>query len=288
MYGSSIILLAGWALISSRAFQITPPCRGRTMALSPPLFSTPSDVEVEVPPASSPTSKDIPSLKSSLYALCACCDRGFAASTSDRAEIETLLAQLSDLAPVPSPTAGLDEGLNYAPLKKCWKLIYTSASDVTGLGANPTAAVGGIYQDARELPTIVNVIDLSPRSLRNLPPGPLADALETSTRVKVKTQARSRSQEGRVGLTFVAVEVEQRKVLGREVGFLPPLKLQLPQLGLDLQRTIFGVAEDEDPRDADNNPAFFDVKYVDDELLVINQGSPGGMFAAVKVEDLSS
>ena len=73
-------------------------------------------------------------------------------------------------------------------------------------------------------------------------------------------------------MTFVAIEVEQRKLLGREIN-LPSLKLQLPQLGLDLQRSIFGVGEDEDPRDADSNPGYFDVKYVDDELLVIDQVS---------------
>jgi len=47
------------------------------------------------------------------------------------------------------------------------------------------------------------------------------------------------------------------------------------------------VDEDTDPRDAESNPAYFDVLYLDDELLIIKQGSPGGYFAAVKVDELA-
>ena len=73
-------------------------------------------------------------------------------------------------------------------LASCPRLIYTSASDVSTLGANPVASLGVIYQDARELPVIVNVIDLTPRVLQNLPPGDAASALATATRLKVKVR----------------------------------------------------------------------------------------------------
>ncbi|GMI20336.1 hypothetical protein TrRE_jg13584 [Triparma retinervis] len=164
------------------------------------------------------------------------------------------------MSPPVEPTVGLNEGSSSSPLKACWRLVYTSASDVSTLSANSFASLGGIYQDARELPVITNVIDLSPRVLQNLPPGRAAEALATATRIKVKTRARTRS----------------------------PTRVNLPQIGLGIQRAVFGVSDDEDPRDAPTNPAFFDILYLDSDFLVIRQGSPGGMFAAIKVDDLSS
>ena len=253
-------------------------------------------------------------LKSRIFAACAASDRGFAASAADRAAIEALLAEvnrddvshedpvssnedvtpssallaeLAPLSPLAEPTRGCATGEADAPLRACWRLVYTSASDVSTLAANPLAALGGIYQDARELPVIVNVIDAFPRALANLPPS-LAGSLASTSRIKVVTRARPRSAT-RVGLSFEAVEAAPLSVLGQDVpSWLPPLKLDLPQLGLDLQRQVFGVGDDVDPRDADSNPAFFDVTYLDDEFLVIQQGSPGGMFAAIKVDELAN
>merc|ERR1712232_832136 len=179
-------------------------------------------------------------------------------------------------------TRGLTTGDPDAPLKACWRLVYTSAPDVSTLGGNPISSLGGVYQDARELPVIVNVIDSFPRALGNLPPD-LASSLATASRIKVQTRARARSG-SRVSLTFESIEVEPLSLLGQKVpNWVPTLKLDLPKLGLDLQRLIYGVPEDKDPRDADNNPAFFDVMYIDDDFPFIKQGSPGGLFAAVKV-----
>mmetsp|Transcript_44309 Transcript_44309/g.87224 ORF Transcript_44309/g.87224 Transcript_44309/m.87224 type:complete len:303 (-) Transcript_44309:82-990(-) len=229
-------------------------------------------------------------LKSKIFAACATSDRGFAASPSDRAAIEALLAEISPLSPTAVPSSGVaPEDEAYAPLRACWRLVYTSASDVSTLGANPLVAVGGIYQDARDLPVIVNVIDVFPRALQNLPPGPFAASLATSARLSVRTRARPRSAT-RVGLTFEAVEVEPLSILGNTPpSWLPsPPKLDFPTLGKDLQRQIFGVDADVDPRDAPENPGYFDVTYLDDDFLVIQQGAPGGMFAAVKVEELAT
>ena len=246
--------------------------------------SAPYDIE-EPAPAAEPT-KDVAALKSKLFAACAAADRGFAASPADRAEIEALLDELSPLSPIDEPTRGLAEGAADAPLRKCWRLVYTSASDVSTLAANPLASLGGIYQDARELPVVVNVIDSFPRLLANLPPD-AASRLATTTRLRVQTRARPRSAT-RVGLSFERVGAEQLAILGQEVpDWLPRPAVDLPQLGLDVQRRIFNVGDDEDPRDAASNPAFFDVMYLDDELLVIKQGSPGGMFAAVAVDELA-
>ena len=124
------------------------------------------------------------------------------------------------------------------------------------------------------------------RLLANLPPD-AASKLATTTRLRVQTRARPRSAT-RVGLSFERVGAEQLAILGQEVpDWLPRPAVDLPQLGLDVQRRIFNVGDEEDPRDAASNPAFFDVMYLDDELLVIKQGSPGGLFAAVAVDDLA-
>ena len=247
--------------------------------------SAPYDIE-EPPAAAAAPTKDVAALKSKLFAACAAADRGFAASPADRQEIEALLDELSPLSPTDEPTRGIVDGAADAPLRKCWRLVYTSASDVSTLAANPLASLGGIYQDARELPVVVNVIDSFPRLLANLPPE-AASKLATTTRLRVQTRARPRSAT-RVGLTFERVGAEQLAILGQEVpDWLPKPKVDLPQLGLDVQRRIFNVGDDEDPRDAASNPAFFDVQFLDEELLVIKQGSPGGMFAAVAVDDLA-
>lgn len=252
------------------------------------LRSEPADAEVieEVvndPVASATESAN--SLKTRIFAACAASDRGFAASTADRAEIEALLEEISPLSPIEEPARGILEGADDAPLKACWRLVYTSASDVSNLSANPIAAPGGIYQDARNLPVIMNVIDTKPRALDNLPPAAAA-AVATATRLNVQTRARPRGP-SRVGLSFESIEVEPLQLLGMDLpSWLPPLKVDLPQLGLDLQRQVFGVSADEDPRDSASNPAFFDIMYLDDDFLVIKQGSPGGMFAAIKVNDL--
>ena len=136
--------------------------------------SAPYDIE-EPAPAAEPA-KDVAALKSKLFAACAAADRGFAASPADREEIEALLDELSPLSPIEEPTRGIAEGAADAPLRKCWRLVYTSASDVSTLAANPLASLGGIYQDARELPVVVNVIDSFPRCVSASPRlrGPLA------------------------------------------------------------------------------------------------------------------
>ena len=146
----------------------------------------------------------------------------------------------------------------------------------------------------RESEASLDVADDSPirenisrrRLLANLPPD-AASKLATTTRLRVQTRARPRSAT-RVGLSFERVGAEQLAILGQEVpDWLPKPKVDLPQIGLDVQRQIFNVGDDEDPRDAASNPAFFDVMFLDEELLVIKQGSPGGMFAAVAVDELA-
>jgi hypothetical protein len=53
-----------------------------------------------------------------------------------------------------------------------------------------------------------------------------------------------------------------------------------PPLGFDLP-TLPGTTQ------ADS-PGFFDVTYLDDELLVIRQNQPGGIFVLVKVDSIEA
>lgn len=292
------ILILSWACalgfspvpFTNDLFAATPPLVGRLHL--PSLCSIasnegPSDVDTANPVANGASPYELKEMKSKIFSMCAACDRGFGASSSDRTAVEELLMSIAAFNPTVNATLGVMEGSSSAPLKKLWRLVYTSASDVSSLGASPLAAVGGIYQDARSLPVIMNVIDLKPRALQNLPPD-FGSSIETTTRLEVKTRARPRpGSANRVGLTFESVEVMPVKVLGFDPPeFLPPLKLQFPQLGLDLQRQVFNVPADVDPRDSEKNPGYFDVVYVDEDFLVIKQGSPGGMFAAVSVDEI--
>ena len=160
--------------------------------------SAPYDIE-EPPAAAAAPTKDVAALKSKLFAACAAADRGFAASPADRAEIEALLDELSPLSPIEEPTRGLAEGAADAPLRKCWRLVYTSASDVSTLAANPLASLGGIYQDARELPVVTNVIDSFPRCVPASPRlrGPLASPTTHPFERIYPTQVAGKSPAGR-------------------------------------------------------------------------------------------
>lgn len=153
-------------------------------------------------------------------------------------------------------------------------MVYTSAADVATLNANPLVQVGAIYQDARNWPVIVNVIDTSPRPLRLAPPQ-FASRIETATRLDVVTKANTRSPT-RVGLVFERVEVRLQSLLGT------PLAQTLPSLGFDLPRFPSSLLGGDDA-----GPNYFEVRYLDDDFLVIQQASPGGLFASIAVESPS-
>jgi len=88
-------------------------------------------------------------------------------------------------------------------------------------------------------------------------------------RAEVTTQASSRPMfPNRIGLLFEKVEFRGKELLGQDVSkLLPPLAFNLPRIDL--------------PDDV----GYFDVTYLDSELLVIRQNSPGGCFVLVNVEN---
>lgn len=216
-------------------------------------------------------------LKRELIRNAAGCNRGFGATRADRERLASLFDELEGLAPTSSPTAGIvggadpaGVGLEAPPLAGCWRLVYTTATDVLSLDASPVAGVGAIYQLIEAPDAVTNIIDLYPRAEALLPVGKMSSKL----RLRVMTRAAARSA-SRVGLTFYAVRAEPRALLGVDVSSL------LPALGSALPRLPGAIGTD--PA-TDRSPSFFDVVYVDDELLLIRQNSPGGVFAAVRVD----
>ena len=203
----------------------------------------------------------------SSFRACAAADRGFAASPADRAEIERSSTSCRR-PPIEEPTRGIADGAADAPLRKCWRLVYTSASDVSTLAANPLGSLGASIR-TRELPVVVNVIDSFP-VLANLPRKPP----RSSRRRRGCGYRRARGPARRRASAWL--RTRRRRAAGdpRPGGARLATKTKggLAAARLDVQRRIFNVGDDEDPMDAASNP-LFDSRL--DEELVIKQGSPG-------------
>ena len=205
-----------------------------------------------------------------LLSLAASFDRGFGASPSARTRADTIIRELEGYNPEENASYGIN-GNAVSPLEGAWRMIWTTASDVLVLGASPVATVGAIYQ-IFEPPIVTNVIDFIPRVQSLLPPSVIPSSL---VRAKVQTRASLRNGfPNRVGLLFEAVELQPVEFLGMDASTLPPFAANLPKLpGTD------------NTSDSSTGPGYFDVSYLDDELLIIRQNAPGGLFALVKVTD---
>jgi hypothetical protein len=213
-------------------------------------------------------------LKRNLLQIGASYDRGYGASPSARNRAEYLIDELELLNRPVHASRGIegDDDDVSSPLAGRWRMIWTTAPDVLVLGASPVATVGAIYQ-IFEPPLVTNVIDFLPRAQALFPPSLLPSSL---LRVKVQTRASYRTGfPNRVGLWFESVQVQPIEFWGFDASQWPPFATNLPKL----------------PGTTDNNgnntsgPGYFDVTYLDEELLIIRQNQPGGLFALVKVED---
>jgi PAP_fibrillin len=202
-------------------------------------------------------------------------DRGFAATSRAKDQASTIISKLSVLNPEINASKGIDgyEGnFDDSPLLGCWRMIWTSAVDVLVLGANPIVSPGAIYQVFRP-PIVTNVIDLLPRQQNLLPTNQLVQA-ESLLRAKVQTRASSRrNQPMQIGLVFESVELEPIEFLGIDVAFLRPFVFDLPKLPF-----VTGYSESDESR------GYFDVLFLDNELLIIRQTS-GGVFVLSRVDN---
>ncbi len=234
------------------------------------------DIETESEEMSEQLNKERNALKQNLLSLCASYDRGFGASPSARKKVDELVEQLSEINPTPSNAAfGVDGSDPNAPLKGNWRMVWTTALDVLNLAASPILSPGAIYQII-DPPIATNIIDLIPRA-QNLLPTEFPSSL---FRAEVKTRASMRANNSnRVGLSFEAVKLVPIEVLGVDISQsnlpIPPLSFNFPKINLE---DLPGV----DPATA---PGYFDVKYLDDDVLIIQQNAPGGIFISVKVDD---
>jgi len=231
-------------------------------------FSPPSDMDTTNPLG---FQEDGAALKLKLLKLCASYDRGFGASPSARREVDDIIGKLEIFNPTRVNASRGVEGDEPAPLAGAWRMIWTTALDVLNLAANPVASPGAIYQ-VIDPPIATNIIDLIPRAQSLLP---LAFP-STLVRAEVKTRTSLRPDgSNRVGLRFEAVKLNPVEVLGTKTDFLPPLSVNLPSIRLE---DLPGV----DPAKA---PGYFDVTYLDSDMLIIRQNAPGGYFVSIKVDN---
>ena len=233
-------------------------------------------------------------VKTQLVSTAAACDRGFGASRADRDRVEALLDQLVALnPPQQAATKGIFPAVDVdAPLEGVWKLIYTDAYDVLSLAASPLTLLQGIYQVIERSGRSCNVIDITSRIVPLLPV-PLATRLESVLRLKVFTESSARS-DVRVGLRFMSVAVQPLSLLGQKLT-VPGLSASLPQKFLyelvDSAVAAFSGSSSSTPsassstEESINALGYFDVVYLDDDLLVIKQNQPGGMFISSRVRD---
>ena len=233
-------------------------------------------------------------LKRQLLTVAASFDRGFSSTPAVRQTVEDIIQQLAILNPNKDKASqGMNGGNSddddsgvIVPLKGIWRLIWTTAYDVVSLGASPIVAPSAIYQDIRYPPAIINIIDFIPRILL----GPTS-----LLRAKVTTRASIRDA-NRVGLTFEGVVLQPMELFGQKVDtLLPPLlsvDFSLPQTIIrQLISLVPGGLNTNDDSSSkekvgynDEYPGYFDVEFVDDELLIIRQQVPGGVFVLVKVD----
>jgi len=241
-------------------------------------------------------------LKKQLYKLSASYDRGFGATPTARDEAEDIITQLAAVNPTHNPARGIDgdgtAGEDDIPLKGIWRMIWTSAYDVVSLGASPISTTSAIYQDISKPPVAINIIDFIPKSQSILPSSLSPPSL---LRAEVATRASSRnvSTNDRVGLIFEGLKLQPIELLGQKVDNLPPLSIdftwqrtlveKLIELVPGLDKSSFGFSDEGSEEVSPDAPGYFDIPYVDNELLVIRQQSTpvqgtGGVFALIKVD----
>jgi PAP_fibrillin len=238
-------------------------------------------------------------LKFDMLQLGASYDRGFGATSRAVDEAKTVIDKLEAVNPETNASKGIDgDQPSSSPLEGSWRMVWTTASDVLVLGANPFLTVGAIYQ-VFDPPVVTNVIDLLPR-IQNLFPIPnLGRRPDSVLRAEVTTRASSRPNKPmRVGLVFERVKLAPIEFLGNTgiADLLPSLAFDLPRVSSpELVQAVSSFASafsssstttsSSSQATGDNDIGFFDVTYLDDDLLIIRQNAPGGLFVLTKVDN---
>ncbi|KAL7465715.1 hypothetical protein ACHAXS_006035 [Conticribra weissflogii] len=222
-------------------------------------------------------------LKRELLQLAASYDRGFGATPRARKEASDIIQKLAVIMPTENAARGIDGngGDNDVPLKGTWRMIWTTALDVVSLAASPIAAPSAIYQ-VIDPPVATNIIDFIPRIQTFFPPSIAQSSL---LRAEVGTRAYSRiGRPNRVGLVFEGIKLQPVEIFGQKVDSLPPISVDFTWPQNFLAQFVPGI---DDLGSTQNDPdalGYFDVEYLDDDLLVIKQQGEG-RFALVKVDN---
>ena len=259
----------------------------------------------------------IASLKRQLIEWCATYDRGFGASTSARQTIDTIVQQIQSynttmthsIAAAITMTQPNQSNNNYLNKNNCtiignWRMIYTTAFDVLSLQASPFFITGAIYQvfapstntAITTTTSVTNIIDFIPRFQSLLPSSffPSLNIKPPNTLIRAKVQTRAclpqQPAPNRIGLIFDSVSIQPIELLGIDSStLLPPLAFDLPKL------PSFGSSSGSKSSSSSSSsttttpvvsPGYFDVTYLDEELLIIQQNAPGGIFCLLRTNSI--
>jgi PAP_fibrillin len=286
-----LLLISLWQKNSpSQSFQVSSQLdlrpRRRATVVAPIRSSAPSDVEtaeddddesLENKEWNQNVGIDVVKSKIKLIQLAASYDRGFGASPSARNQVAALIESLErQNESRQAASTILQPEIMQRPTSTTlignWRMIWTTAFDVLSLQASPFFIAGAIYQvfESAETKIVTNIIDFIPR-IQSLSPSLLPNTL---IRAKVQTRACLPSSGGpnRVGLNFEAVAVQPIQLIGFDSTTLPPLAFDLPKLPGTSSST--------------SSPGYFDVTYLDDDLLIIRQNQPGGLFCLLRTDSI--
>lgn len=220
----------------------------------------------------------IASLKRDIFQMGASYNRGFAASPRARETTLKLVEELERFNTQNNAADGVDGSPlttehRDPPLQGVWRLLWTTGPDVLVLDVNPVVTTCAIYQ-VFEPPLVTNVIDLQPKIQALIPAA--VGVGNTLLRARVQTRANQRAgRPNRVGLVFERVQLQPLQLLGSDIDVFPPLGFDLPR---------FAGAATTEPNGPDS-PGYFEVTYLDDEVLVYRQQF-NGIFVYIKVDDM--
>jgi hypothetical protein len=180
-------------------------------------------------------------------------NRGLLTNETERIAIQSAIAHLEDRNPTPRPVEAT------SLLEGDWRLLYTTSSDLLGLGRFPLIQLGQIYQCIRiREAKLYNIAEL-----QGLP------WLESIVTVSAQFAPIT---EQRVQVQF------QRSILGlkRILGYHSPNQW-IEQINIQpkLKAIDFTI-------DSQRTPGWLDITYLDADLR-IGRGSEGSLFVLTKI-----